>query len=274
MDFGNFLKQYSDELRLKNYGQRTIEVYVCAVSIFLRKFDQRPKDINESQIKNYLLGLSSTALVKQNIGALKLFYNLVIHQPLKFRYIEYPRQEQHLPVILSKEEVRRLFSVINNLKHKAIVSILYSTGVRVGELINLKVKDIDSGRMVIKVCEGKGKKDRYVTLSPSVLVILREYYKQFQPNDFLFYGQNSPKYSEKSIQQFLTHYATRANIQKHVHPHLLRHCFATHLLESGTDISIIQDLLGHKNPKTTQIYRHISNQFIGNLGTPFDNLNL
>lgn len=279
MNIGKYVQMYSEDLRLHNYCDKTIQNYCSQVRLFLEGFDDvatKPSEISETQIKKWLLKSSSTALTKQKISAVKLFYGLTGKQPLKFKHISYPRSEQYLPDILSKEEIKTLLSVIKNTKHLSIVYLLYSGGFRVSEIINLKIKDIDSSRMVIIVRQGKGKKDRHVTLAQKTLELLRkyirEYFTDYDSEKYLFKGQFGPQYSAKSIQEFLNKYAKLAGIKKHVHPHLIRHCYASHLLENGMDIGVLQKLLGHSSPKTTQRYIHLSNCHISKLQNPLDNL--
>lgn len=257
-----FLQVFEDEMRLLNYADNTIQCYVGIVRLFLTYFKKHPLNIAETEIKQYLITSSSHALLKQRIGAIKLFYDIVLHDKLKFKYIDYPRPEEKLPDILSLDEVKRLFAVCNNLKHRAIMQVFYSTGMRRAELLDLKVNDIDSSRMVIHIRDAKGNKDRFVPLSQKTLDILRDYYKMYKPWNYLFYGQFSERYSATSIVNFLKKYARQARIKKNVHPHLLRHCNATHLLEAGTDMSLIQHNLGHKSQKTTQRYAHMSVNYI------------
>ena len=259
---------YQTELRLRNYCQKTINCYLSQLKHFLSCFNQDPGSITENQIKEYLKASPSQSVLKQRIGSLKHFYTFVLKQPLKFKYIQYPRKEMHLPEVLSQDEIRRLFAVCSNLKHKAILLLFYSTAMRIGEVLNLKIEDIDSQRMVINVRQGKGKRDRIIPLSPNTLNLLRIYFKEFRPKVYLFNGQFSDQYSSTSIQQFLHMYARRAGIKKRVYPHLLRHCSATHLYESGTEIAIIQKILGHKQQKTTMIYTHLSNRAISQIVTP------
>ncbi len=262
------LASYEAELQLRNYCYNTVKCYVGLVRKFIMHFYKHPTHISEEEIKQYLIESSSQALLKQRIGAIKRFYELVIKDPLKFKYIQYPRTEQHLPDILSFAEVQRLFSACTNKKHKAILFLFYSTGMREGEVINLKIKDIDSGLMQIHIRQAKGKKDRIVPLSEPTLKALREYFIEEKPRNYLFNGQFSERYSPTSIQQFVKKYAEIAKIKKRVYPHLLRHCSATHSYESGTDLTIIQKILGHKNQKTTMIYTHLSNNLISKVRTP------
>lgn len=262
------LQQYENEMTGLNYCQRTITCYKGLVRLFIMHFYRHPSKISDLEIKEYLRTSSSQALFKQRLGAIKLFYKLVLHDELKFQYISYPRREQHLPDILSQNEIRRLFAACTNLKHRAILFLFYSTGMRESEVINLEIRDIDSDRMEIHLRQAKGKKDRIVPLSAPTLNALRQYFKSERPRRYLFNGQQREQYSVTSIQQFIKKYAAIAQIKKRVHPHLLRHCTATHLHESGTDLAVIQKLLGHKSLKTTMRYTHVSNRSIALIRTP------
>ncbi|HNX87689.1 MAG TPA: tyrosine-type recombinase/integrase [Paludibacteraceae bacterium] len=268
MNANDYLIKFETEMRLINYCNRTIANYISHTRIFLLHFDKDPHEINEDEIKEYLKKSSSQAQLKQRIGSIKLFYEKVIHDPLKFKYIQYPRREQTLPDVLSQDEMRRLFAACSNLKHLTILQLFYSTGMRESEVINLRVTDIDSNRMVIHIRQAKGKKDRLVPLSERTLITLRQYYQSYKPKEYLFNGQFSLQYSAKSIQQFIHDYAAKAGITRRVYPHLIRHCFATHLYEGGADINLIQALLGHKSVKTTMIYTHLSNRLISQVRTP------
>lgn len=271
-----YIISFEKQLCLLNYTEKTKYIYKSIVYKFLDFFKKSPEQIVESEIIDYILKYNNSNTKAQLIGCLKLFYKDIIHQPLKFKNIPYPKKEQFLPDVLSKEEIKSLISVIKNRKHLAIVYLLYSGGFRVGEIINLKIKDIDSSRMIIIVRQGKGKKDRHVTLSQKVLdllrIYLREYFTDFNREQYLFKGQFKPQYSVKSIQEFLNKYTNLVGIKKRVYPHLIRHSYSTHQLESGLDIGKLQILLGHQSPKTTQRYIHLSNCHITGLQNPLDNL--
>lgn len=264
----NYLLNYENELRLRNYAENTINCYLSLTKLFLEHLKKEPILVSESEIKAYLRNSSSQSLLKQRIGALKRFYQFVLKEPLKFKYIDYPRPEEHLPEILSRNEVRKLFNACTNLKHKAILFIFYSTGMREAELLNLKITDIDSERMTIRIDQGKGNKDRNVPLSDKTLKILREYHREYKPQNYLFNGQFSGRYSAVSIRNFVKKYADESGITKRVYPHLIRHCTATHLYEEGTDLSVIQRILGHRQAKTTQRYTRMSTRIISRVKTP------
>lgn len=266
MNIGKYVQRYSEDLKLKNYSENTIENYCSQVRCFLEHFNSvatKPSEISEKQIKSWLLEAKSINGRKHRISAVKLFYKLTGKQPLKFRHIEYPRSERKLPQIINKDFLLEQISKIENLKHKAIIMIAYSAGLRVSEVCNLLISDIDSQNKIIHIRQAKGKKDRIVPLSENVLQTLREYYKQYKPTEHLFNGQFQNRYSERSCNQIVKKY-----IGENYHFHLLRHSNATALLEVGTDISIIQKLLGHNSPKTTQIYTHVSTQLVSRVNTP------
>ena len=217
----------------------------------------------------------SRSAQKQLIGALKLYYSEIHGIDLQIDFLLPHKSSFVLPEVLSKEEVKRILDVPMNIKHKAMITLLYSAGLRIGEVINLKINDIDSDRMQIFIKGGKGVKDRYVPLSKKQLSLLRIYYLEHKPKSLLFEGQNSiSKYSNSSANKFIKRYAKRAGIKKKVSSHIFRHSFATHLLEDGTDVRIIQKLLGHNSIKTTMIYTHVANDHLISIKSPLDSLDL
>ena len=257
---------YSDDLKLKNYSSNTIENYKSQVGSFLKHFENeatKPSEISETKIKTWLLLANSINGRKHRISAVKLFYKLTGKQPLKFKHIEYPRNEKHLPQIIDKQFLLDQIEKITNTKHKAIIALAYSTGMRVSEVINLKISDIDSKRMIITIHQSKGKKDRIVALSSKILYILRIYFTEYKPEEYLFNGQFQNKYSSGSCNQLVKKY-----LGKKYHFHLLRHSNATALLEAGTDLRIIQKHLGHSSSKTTEIYTHVSTAILQNMALP------
>lgn len=260
MNIGKYVKMYSDDLRFANYSENTIKNYASQVDLFLRYFNNtatKPSEISEKKIKEWLMLSQTTNSMKHRISAVKLFYELTGKQPLKFKYIKYPRSEKKLPQVIDASFIRAKLETIHNLKHKAIIMMAFSVGLRVSEVINLKIADIDSARMLITIRQAKGKKDRIVPLSPKVLEVLRRYYKAFKPKQYLFNGQCDLQYSAISCNQVVKHY-----IGKQYHFHLLRHSSFTTMLESGTDLRIIQKIAGHANSKTTEIYTHVSNTLL------------
>lgn len=275
MNIGKYLELYSGDLRLKNYAENTIENYVSQVNCFLHYFEKvatKPSEISETKIKAWLLEAKSINGRKHRISAVKLFYSLTGKQPLKFKYIEYPRADKKLPVPLSVEEVQRMFAVCDNTKHRAILALLYSCGLRVSELINLKWADVDRARMVIHILEAKGGKDRQVMLASNLLPLLEKYYFEYKPKQFVFNGQFGLQYSAKSVGEVVKQMATKAKINKRVYTHLMRHNCFTHMVENGTDINLIQRLAGHSNVKTTNVYLHISNAHISKIESPLSRM--
>lgn len=266
MNIGKYVELYSEDLKLKNYAKNTIENYCSQVKCFLEYFNKvatKPSEISEKQIKDWLLLANSINGRKHRISAVKLFYKYTGKQPLKFRHIEYPRSEKKLPQIIEKDYLLEQIAKIENKKHKAIISLAYSTGMRVSEVCNLKISDIDSKRMIITIRQSKGRKDRIVALSEKILEILREYFLQYKPKEYLFNGQFDLKYSHRSCNQIVKQY-----LGKDYHFHQLRHSNATALLEAGTDLRIIQKHLGHSSSKTTEIYTHVSTAILQKMNLP------
>lgn len=266
MNIPRYVEMYRNDLRLKNYSDNTIKNYSCQVEVFLKHFDTQftePSKINEQSIKNWLLQFKTRNAMCHAISALKLFYTKTIKQPLKFKYIEYPRSEKKLPQIIEKDYLLEQIAKIQNKKHKAIISLAYSTGMRVSEVCNLLISDIDSKRMIITIRQSKGRKDRIVALSEKILEILREYFKEYKPKEYLFNGQFELKYSHRSCNQIVKQY-----LGKEYHFRQLRHSNATALLEAGTDIRIIQKHLGHASSKTTEIYTHVSTATLQSMPLP------
>lgn len=270
MNISTRLKTFEEELIRKGYRKNSIGNYMSYCSVFLNKFKDKdsPQHISEQDIKDFLRSFKEHNTQRAYHSAIKCFYKYVVRQPNKFKYIEYVKRSRKLPIVLSAEEIKQIISVCTNLKHKSIIYLLYSCGLRVGEVINLKLKDIDSTRMVIYIIDAKGGKDRQVPLHPSVLDILRIYYKQYKPKEYLFNGQTSEKYTESSIRQFLKQYAQDCGINKRVYPHLIRHTAFTNMLENGVDLSVIGKVAGHQNLRTTLLYTHISSTLINKVYNP------
>ena len=270
MEITNSLKSFEAEITRKGYRPESIKNYISCVTKFLYHFKDKltAKHINEQDIKTFLSQFKEHNTQRGYHSAIKCFYTYEVKQLHKFRFIEYCKRNRKLPIVLSPEEMQRLIFACQNLKHKTIICLMYSTACRVGEIINLKVSNIDPSRMVINIQDAKGGKDRQVTLDPLMLELIKEYCVQYKPKEYLFEGQFKPFYSARSIAEFLNRYAELAGIQKDIHPHLIRHTSATHLLEQGTDMTIIQKLLGHESIKTTQLYGHISNTLISRIKTP------
>ncbi|MCK5730387.1 MAG: site-specific integrase [Draconibacterium sp.] len=269
-------QNYEATLKRKRYSESTIKTYTNYFKDFTAYFSNKELlEITTEEINNYILELInskniSTSQQNQRINAIKFYYEKVLKGPQQLYLIERPRSKTKLPNVLSKKEISRLINTIDNIKHKCIISIIYSAGLRRSEVLNIKTEDIDSDRMLIKISDGKGNKDRYTLLSTKLLEDLRIYYKEYKPNKWLFEGQTGGKYSAESVAKILKKALLRSGIRKKVTPHTLRHSFATHLLEQGIDLRYIQELLGHNNSKTTEIYTHVSNKQLGTIKSPLD----
>lgn len=272
MEITKVSERYRKDLEFKNYAKNSIDNYVSQVVGFLNYFDGKftdPSRINEESIKDWLMLSKSINGRKHRISALKLFYQLTIKQPLKFKNIEYPRSEQKLPQPLSEHEVKLLFEHCDNLKHKAILSLLFFCGLRVGEVINLRPEHIDRHNMIIMVIGGKGNKDRQAPMSSEVLALLERYYRAYKPKEFMFNGQFDLQYSATSVNAFIKQIGARAGIKKHLHSHLGRHSCFSQMLCNGVDMAIIQAAAGHANIKTTRIYAKVTSSLI-NKTTPYN----
>lgn len=272
-------KVYIDLLDQKRYSENTKSIYKSYFRDFIRYFDGRKlADISKDEINQYILRLIkekdiSTSQQNQRINAIKFYYEKALGREKGYYSIERPREGRTLPSVLSKTEIANIIRSISNLKHKCIISILYSGGLRRGEVLNLTLGDIDSERMMIKIRGGKGKKDRYTLLSQKLLTLLQEYLPIYKPEKWLFEGKGAQgQYSATSIAKILHRAAKQAAIKKRVTPHMLRHSFATHLLEQGIDLRYIQELLGHSSSKTTEIYTHVSNKKLGLIKNPLDEI--
>ena len=269
-------------LKLKElrYSHNTEKTYKNAFEDFLNFNHTKDIDkLNEQDIQTFLCHLVmernvSTSYQNQAINAIKFYYEKVLGGTRKTYFIDRPKKEKTLPIVLSEEEIIMIIKSISNLKHKAIIMTIYSAGLRISECINLKLKDIDSNRMQIRVEQSKGKKDRYTLLSRKTLEILRAYFKEYKPKEYLFEGQYGGTYSATSIQTFFRESLKKIGITKKVTVHSLRHSFATHLLENGTNLRYIQSLLGHSSSKTTEVYTHVTTKGFEQLKSPIDNLEI
>ena len=272
-------EEFYQKLELKLYAINTAKSYIGKFETFINHFKDIPLvEIGELEIKSYLQQLviagKSDSYVNQMVNSIKFYYETVMGMPNRFYAIDRPRKKEKLPKVISKEEVQLLINYTSNIKHRCIVSLLYSAGLRRGELLNLKITDIDSKRMIINVVQGKGNKDRITILSKNVLEELREYFKEWKPQTYLFEGSPNKRYSGQSVSKIISKSAKKAGIRKNVTPHMLRHSFATHLLESGTDLRYIQVLLGHNSSRTTETYTQVATNHIKSISSPIDFLNL
>ena len=270
MEILTHLNRFRNILKVKSNSKNTINTYCSCIKKFLEYFNDysEPKAINEKMISEFLTRFNSSSTMGQYHSSIKLFYKYVIKQPCKLKYIPYPEQSEQLPKVISRQKCIELVNSTDNLKHKAILYLLYDTGIRRDELINLKIKDIDSDQMILTVRKGKGSKDRPTIINQVTIDLLRNYYKKYRPKEYLFEGQNGGKYSVTSVLKIVKNAAKKCKILVNVTPHTLRHCFATHLLDSGIDLNKIQSLLGHNNIKTTEIYCKISTNHIKNIVSP------
>ncbi len=268
-------EEYLLKLELKRYANNTVKTYVSFFEMFINFYKEKELyAIDESDIRAFLQSLIqkkvSNSYVNQAINAIKFYYEVVLGMPNRFYEIERPRKESKLPKVISKEEVVDIIENTNNLKHRCIVQLLYGSGLRRSELLNLKINDIDSKRMLVRVIGSKGNKDRLTLLSKTALRDLRKYYIKYEPRLFLFEGKIGMKYSGASVLKIVKAAAEKAQIRMPVTPHILRHSFATHLLEAGTDLRQIQVLLGHGSSKTTEIYTHVATNTFETIKNPLD----
>ena len=272
-------KGYLEKLEQKRYSDSTIRTYCAYFKDFIHHFGEHPLDsIDTEAINQYIHGLVknehiSASQQNQRINAIKFYYEKVVDGERLSLSIDRPRKSNPLPSVLSKSEVQQIITKCSNIKHKCILSLIYSAGLRRSELIHLKLKDIDSQRGLIRIEGAKGKKDRHSLLSAPLLLQLRVYYKKYKPKTWLFEGPviGTP-YSPTSVAKILYEASAKAGIRRRVTPHMLRHSFATHLLEQGVDLRYIQELLGHGSSKTTEIYTHVSKNYIEKIKNPLDDI--
>jgi site-specific recombinase XerD len=254
------------DLRIRNYSPRTIDIYVRCVARFARYFGQSPSDLGPVQIREYQSYLVETkkaswTTYNQTVCALRFLYRNTLGREEVIEHIPFPKREKKLPVVLSVEEVFCLLDAVKNVKHRTVLMTMYAAGLRLSEALHLKIGDIDGSRGLICVRQGKGKKDRYVDLTPSLRRILRDYYTSYRPTNWLFPGKipGRPMHPT-AVQKAVGMARLRARLNKPVCTHTMRHCFATHLLEAGTNLRTIQVALGHGSLNTTSIYLHIASR--------------
>jgi integrase/recombinase XerD len=267
-----------EEMHLRNYSKHSIAAYLSAVSRLANFYGRRPDRLSREQIRSFLVDLVEVKQVswpyyQQVLAALRFFYRHVIRRGEVVEDIRGPRPAKTLPVVLSPAEVARFFRAIPSLKQRTILMIAYGAGLRVGEVVQLRLSDIDRERRVIHVRQGKGKKDRYTMLSPALAEMLDRYLWAARPEDLLFTTRRPDRpITTSTVQRYCLAARQAAGIDKQISPHTLRHSFATHLLEAGTDLRVIQVLLGHASPRTTAIYTHVSTDMIGKTCSPLDRL--
>ena len=273
------LEEFKKWLRSKRYSDNTIKTYADALKTFLRFYANKAiAEINNNDVikfnNDYILANKlSASFQNQIVNAVKLFFKKIELKNLDPELLHRPKRAKTLPNVLSKEEVKLILNAHNNIKHKAMLSLIYSCGLRCGELLKLKQEHVDSKRGVLIIKQSKGRKDRIAPLSHKIIELLRDYYKACKPQTYLFEGQNKGEpYDERSLQNVLKQSLEKVNISKPVSLHWLRHSYATHLLENGTDLRYIQEILGHSSSKTTEIYTHVSTKNIQKIVSPFDYL--
>lgn len=275
MNISEHINNFIQEMKRRNYSKNTIDNYVSCLNLFFSSSKKdHPKNINEQDIKDFLSQKNIVNTQRNYHSAIKKFYDICLGQKEKFKYIPYARKNEKLPIVLSVEEIQNMFNVCDNLKHKVIISLLYSCGLRVSELINLKWDNIDRSRMIINIIAAKGNKDRQVMLTPQLIPLLEKYWHEYKSKEYVLNGQIELKYSDRSVGEVVKQLAHKAGINKRVYTHLLRHCSFTHMVESGVDINLIQRLAGHSYVKTTNIYLHTSHNLISKIQSPLCQIQL
>jgi len=269
-------KEYMDQLERRRYSENTIQTYGSLFEKFLNYYkDITPEKLTDTHVAEFQTYLVkekkvSTSSQNQYINAIKFYFEKVLGREKGYYHIERPIKEFKLPKVLTEKEVAAILNSVHNLKHKAMLLLVYSSGLRAGELINLRISDIDGEQMRLFVRGGKGKKDRVTILSQKALVVLREYFKKYRPKAYLFEGQNGGAYTTTSLRKVFERAVLNSKIKKRMTLHTLRHSFATHLLEQGVDIRYIQVLLGHNSSKTTEVYTHITHKGWNKIISPLD----
>jgi len=271
-------QQMLTDLRMRNYAERTQGIYITRVAEMARHLKRSPDTLTTEDVHGYLRHLKeergvSRSAFAQVVGALRFLYRVTLDRPEMIPHIPYPRLKRRHPVVLSPEEVVRLLKAIGNLKHRTVAMVLYGAGLRISEALALELRDVDSARMVLTVRHGKGDQDRQVALSSVLLEALRVYWRAYQPGSYLFPGQIPDQpLGPSTIQRALKAARVRAEIAKPASPHTLRHSYATHLMEAGTDLRVIQTLLGHRSLRTTQVYTHVATARVLTTRSPLDAL--
>lgn len=261
----NYSEICKQKLEYLNYSPKTKKLYLSYIDKFLNSINKYPTELNSNDFQSYLDNYSFTSVSQQNqiINAIRFLYKFGLNKKYDKVSFKRPKSEKKLPQVIDTQFILDKLSKIENIKHKAILTLTFSVGLRVSEIINLKIEDIDSKRMIIHIKNAKGRKDRVVPLSQNVLELLRKYYLEYKPIEYMFNGQYSNQYSIKSCQNIFKKY-----IDPNGHIHTLRHSCFTNLLENGTDLRIIQKIAGHSSTKTTEIYTHVSNQLLKKINLP------
>jgi integrase/recombinase XerD len=266
------------DLQLKGITLRTQKRYLREVNLMADYFDRPLEELGEKEVKEYLVHMLETRKLSRGtyrgyVAGIKFLYKTTLNREEVVEKIRYPKAKKTLPVVLDLAEIKALLSVMENLKHRALLTITYSAGLRVSEAAKLKVTDIDSKRMMVRVQQGKGRKDRYSILSQTALELLRQYWRHYRPKDWLFEGQKEGSHiCYTSIRNIFVEAMKRAGIKKPANPHTLRHSFATHLIEAGTSLHHVQLLLGHRSPTTTTVYLHVSKMNLAQVCSPLDSI--
>ena len=278
---GKYHDMMSNELKIRRYSKKTHETYLRCMRDFVKFHMKCPAELDLDDIKAYQVYMvndkkASYTVFNQSVCAIRFFYRNVMRKEWDIRHIPFQKKGKKLPDVLSVQEVSSLINAPDYIKHKAILQTLYSTGMRLEELVNLSYKDINSDRMSVRIRQGKGRKDRYVMLSETLLETLYEYWRLSNPKPYkyLFPGRNNEcRIHPRSVQHAVVMAGKKAGLNKRVTPHLLRHCFGTHLLEMGANIRVIQQLMGHRSLSTTIIYTHVAKNYINETPSPLDSLN-
>lgn len=272
------MKSFRDDMLIRNFSRKTITGYCSQLSAFFEYYGCVPQSVDIDKIRKYLVHLKterslSSSTINQAAMSIKMFYIRIMGLEWPDRQLGFSKVTNKLPVVLTQDEVGRILDQLTNLKHKAIICLIYSAGLRVSELLDLKITDIDSAQMYVIVRGGKGNKDRTTLLSTPCLELLRTYYREFKPVGYLFNGKaEKGQYSKTSIRVILERAVKKAGINKKVCIHTLRHSFATHLLESGVNLFYIKELLGHSSIKSTLVYLHLCHTDIRKIVNPLDKL--
>ncbi|MCU0420613.1 MAG: site-specific integrase [Cyclobacteriaceae bacterium] len=279
-DYEYALERVREKLTIKGYAASTQKTYMEQLKLFFRFFQgRRPETVDRAAIEQYQRHLVekkkvSRSTQNQAVNAIKFFYEIILGGPREVYWPDRPLREFKLPSVLDESEVEAILRQVVNLKHRAILFTIYSAGLRVSEVCRLRVQDVDSKRKLLMIRASKGNADRMTLLSEKLLSVLRSYYRAYRPRSFLFEGAGGAAYSTRSIQKILKDAVRKAGVKKQVSVHTLRHSFATHLLERGTDLRYIQALLGHKSSKTTEIYAHVTKRGMEKITSPLDNLDV
>lgn len=271
-----FTQRMAEDMKLRNLSDRTIDAYTFHVDRFALRFGKHPQELGPEQVREFQLWMlnelhASWSSFNQAVCALRFFYSVTCKRDWVVQQIPYGHRPKTLPTVLSGDEVARIIACVRNIKHRTVLLTLYSAGLRISEALQLKLPDIDSSRMMLKVVQGKGSKDRYVPISPRLLTALRAYWKEVRPTDFLFPGKTDDTPLNKAVIQKCCSLATaQAKVNKHVTTHTFRHSYATGLLEAGVDLMAISKLLGHSSFTTTMVYLHCRQQHLGSTPSPID----